>query len=205
MSSFIESPRFPSNIAMGATGGPEFFTGVVPSRAGFEKRTQYLKYPRQRWDASPGVQTPAQFVELQRFFLIAGGRWRAWRFPSPVDFSAEHSGDERGIVQALTSTTFQAFKRYQIGGLTLDRKITKPVPGTFDVRVSGSPVTHTVNTTTGVITIATEPAAADVTWSGAFDVPMRFDFDRLQASMLARRDDGLIQQLGAFPLVEVPL
>jgi len=203
--SFIETPRFPASIAIGATGGPEFFTGVVASRAGFEKRTQYLRYPRQRWDASPGVETHAQFIELRNFFLACGGRWRAWRFPDQSDFRAEHGGNERGVVTSITSTTFQMFKRYTIGTLLLDRKITKPVMFTVNVLVSGDPVTHSVDTTTGIVTIGSAPSAATVTWSGQFDTPMRFDFDHLQATNIARGSDGLVRQLGAFPLVEVPL
>ena len=203
--SFIETPRFPSSIALGATGGPEFFTGVVPSRAGFEKRTQYLRYPKQRWDASPGVETHAQFIELRNFFLVCGGRWRAWRFPDQSDFRVEHAGNERGVVTGITSTTFQLFKRYTIGALELDRKITKPVAGTATVSVSGVPEAFTLDTATGIVTIASAPAAANVTWAGEFDTPMRFDFDHLQATHIARGSDGFIRQLGAFPLVEVPL
>lgn len=202
---FIESPRFPASIAIGATGGPEFFTGIVPSRSGKEQRTRFLKYPRQRWDVSPGVQTPAQFVELRNFFLMAGGRWRAWRFADPVDNRADHSGDERGVVAALTATTFQMMKRYTLGGLTADRKITKPVSGTIQVLVSGAAAAATVDAATGIITIAAAPAAENVTWSGQFDTPMRFDFDHLQATRIAKNQDGYVQQLGSFPIVEVPL
>jgi uncharacterized protein (TIGR02217 family) len=202
---FIETPRFPSRIALGATGGPEFFTGIVPSRSGIEQRTRLIKYPRQRWDASPGVKGPADFIELRNFFLIAGGRWRAWRFPDAVDNRADHTGDEKGVVEALTATTFQMFKRYSVGSTSMDRKIRKPVTGTVQVLVSGAPATATVNYTTGVITIAAAPSAANVTWAGLFDTPMRFDFDHLQATQIARHTDGFVQQLGAFPLVEVPV
>ena len=202
---FIESPRFPSSIAIGATGGPEFFTGVVQSRSGKEQRTKFLKYPRQRWDASPGVKTPAQFLELRNFFLIAGGRWRAWRYPDPVDNRADHTGDEKGIATGITSTTFQMVKRYTVGSSTMDRRITKPVTGTVQVLVSGAPATASVDYTTGIITIAAAPAAANVSWAGQFDTPMRFDFDHLQATRIARNTDGFVQQIGAFPLVEVPL
>lgn len=203
--SFIETPRFPASIAIGATGGPEFFTGVVASRAGFEKRTQYLRYPRQRWDASPGVETHAQFIELRNFFLACGGRWRAWRFPDQSDFRAAHSGNELGVVRGITSTTFQLFKRYTIGGLLLERKITKPVAGTVNVLVSGGAATFSVDATTGIVTIASAPLVANVTWAGEFDTPMRFDFDHLQATNIARGSDGFIRQLGAFPILEVPL
>jgi uncharacterized protein (TIGR02217 family) len=63
---------------------------------------------------------------------------------------------------------------------------------------------HSVDTATGVITIASAPAAANVTWSGEFDVPMRFDVDRLERRLVARTPSrGLLQEWASIPIVEV--
>jgi uncharacterized protein (TIGR02217 family) len=199
---FFESPRFPQAIAMGATGGPEFSTTVIVSGGGKEQRISRWLYPKQRWDAGPGVRTNAQYLELRAFFMAARGRANGFRFKDASDFTATHAD---GVVVGLTSTTFQLFKRYVSGAQTLDRKIAKPVAGTVEIRVSNVVTAHTLDATTGIVTIGTAPAAANVTWSGEFDVPMRFDFDHFQASTIARGEDGLMYRFGSFPMLEVPL
>jgi uncharacterized protein (TIGR02217 family) len=199
---FFESPVFPSSIALGAVGGPEFSTTVVATTGGKEQRTSRWQYPKQKWDAGPGVRTAAQYMELRAFFLNARGRAHGWRFKDSSDYTVSLS---EGTVTELTSTTFQLFKRYTSGAQTMDRKIAKPVAGTVEVRVSNVVTAHTLDATTGIVTIGTAPDPGDVTWSGEFDVPMRFDFDHFQASNIARGSDGLIHRFDSFPMVEVPL
>jgi uncharacterized protein (TIGR02217 family) len=108
-------------------------------------------------------------------------------------------------VLGLTATTFQMVKRYTSGSVSQDRIILKPVAGTIEVKVSAVvDGAATVNATTGVITIASAPAAADVTWSGQFDVPMRFNVDRLAGRIVARNlTDGLLHEWAEIPIVEL--
>lgn len=200
---FFESPRFPDGIALGATLGPEFSTEVVAAAGGREQRDTPLKYPKITGDISPGVKTQAQFKALRAFFYVARGRLHGWRIRDMADYTFAHSGTEIGIVILITGTTYQLHKRYVSGAQTFDRKITKPVTGTLEVRVSGSVVGHTVDTTTGVITIASAPAAGTVTVSGEFDVPARFDTDKLDAPPIARHPDGFVHQWAGVPIVEI--
>lgn len=199
---FYESPRFPERISYGATGGPEFSTEVVRMTTGAEARNRLQAYPRQRWDVSQGVNGQADFEALRAFFLAMGGRQHGWRFKDWTDYTCTHA---QGVVTGITSTTFQLVKRYSIGSLSQDRIIRKPVTGTVEIKVSGVTTAATVNTVTGVVTIASAPAAANVTWSGEFDCPMRFDTDRLQSSVVARNlSKGLLHRWEAIPIVEVP-
>lgn len=199
--SFYESPRFPDAIAFGAMGGPEFMTTVVASGSGREARNAAWAYPRHRWDVSQGINGQADFETLRAFFMSMRGRFHAWRFKDWADYTATHS---TGVVTGITSTTFQLVKRYTSGAQSLDRIITKPVTGTLEIKVSGVVTAHTVNTTTGVVTIGTAPAAATVTWSGEFDVPMRFDTDRLQGRIESRNQTaGLLHMWDSIPIVEV--
>lgn len=200
---FFESPRFPDGIALGSDIGPEFTTEIASAASGREVRDTPQPYPRIVGDISPGVKTATQFAVLRPFFWVAQGRLNAWRLRDPTDHAFAHSGTETGVVRMLTSTTFQLFKRYSSGAQTFDRKIRKPVAGTLNVQVSGAPVTFTVDTTTGIITIASAPSASAVTVSGEFDVPMRFDVDRLAAPTIARHPDGLVQSWVSVPVVEV--
>jgi uncharacterized protein (TIGR02217 family) len=200
---FYESPRFPERISYGAVGGAEFNTIVAGTTTGREVRESLQAYPKQRWDVSQGVNGAADFKQLRAFFWAMRGKQHGWRFKDWTDFEVDYT---EGIVTGLTSTTFQLVKRYSIGGLTMDRIITKPVTGTVAVQVSGTPTAATVNTVTGVITIGSAPSAANVTWAGEFDCPMRFDTDHLQGEVVARNlQDGLLTRWAGIPIVEVPV
>lgn len=178
-----------------------FRTEVAATSAGRESRNGAWAYPRHAWDVSQGIKSNADFATLRGFFMVARGRQNGWRFKDWADFSATHS---EGVVTGITGTTFQLIKRYTSGSATQDRPIKKPVSGTLEIKVSGVVTAHSVDTTTGVVTIASAPAAADVTWSGEFDVPMRFDTDKLDGRIEARnRSAGLLHVWDAIPVVEI--
>lgn len=198
---FLETPRFPERIAFGALGGPVFSTTVVATGSGVEARETAWAYPLHRWDVSQGINGQADYETLRAFFMAVRGRLHGWRFKDPSDYQATLS---QGVVTAITSTTFQLVKRYGAGSLSLDRVIKKPVAGTLDVRVSGVAAAFTLDATTGVVTIASAPAAATVTWAGEFDVPMRFDTDTMQGRIAERNPQrGLLHVWEAIPIVEL--
>jgi uncharacterized protein (TIGR02217 family) len=200
--SFFESPRFPDNIARGATGGPMFSTVVVATVSGKESRNSQWAYPLHSWDVSQGVNSQASFESLRAFFMSVRGRQHGFRFKDWTDYAATHT---TGFVTGITSTTFQLVKRYTSGAQTQDRKIVKPLAG-IEVKVSGVVTAHTLDTVTGIVTIGSAPAAANVTWSGEFDVPMRFDSDTLQASVVGRNlQSGLLHRWDAIRIVELRL
>lgn len=200
---FLESPRFPDRIAYGATGGPGFSTVVVVSASGRESRNSAWLYPRHAWDVSQGINSQADFDALLAFFMTARGRQHGWRFKDWSDFEATHA---QGFVTAITSTTFQAVKLYVSGSNSQARIIRKPVDGSTEIKVSGTPTAHTVDATTGIFTIGSEPDAANVTWSGQFDVPMRFDTDRLDRRIVSRNvTTGLLHEWSGIPIIEVPV
>jgi uncharacterized protein (TIGR02217 family) len=198
---FRETPRFPDRIAYGAQGGPGFSTSVTVLASGHEARNGNWQYPRHSWDVSQGLNDPADFATLRAFFLsTAKGRLHGWRFKDWGDYTATHSD---GRLVELTSTTFQLVKRYTSGSETADRKIRKPVSGTVTVLESGGAVTHSVDYTTGIVTIASSPDPAVLTWAGEFDVPMRFDVDKLEGRIVARNAAGLLHEWSQIPIVEV--
>lgn len=203
---FFEDILFPRSIAFGAVGGPEFETDIVRTNSA-EYGNGRRQYPLQRWDVAPGVKTRQQYAEVYAIFMVCRGRVHRFRFRDPVD-STEADGNATGVVTGITSTTFQLAKRYAAGGQTLDRPIRKPVAAGFEVLVSGAPLPGpdwSLDTTTGVLTIAAAPAAADVTWRGTFDVPARFDIDHLPATTVARHPDGIVVQSQGIAIIEVPL
>ncbi len=203
--SFFESPRFPERISYGAVGGPGFETQVVQTISGHEQRNGAWALPLHRWDVSQGVKSASDFATLRSFFLAAGGRRHAWRFKDWSDYSATHTD---GKVTGLTVRTFQLVKRYTSGSQTLDRKIQKPIASGFELKNSGSTLTlttdYTLDTATGIVTTVIDRTAANLTWLGEFDVPMRFDTDQLQARIEARTvARGLMHVWDSIPIVEV--
>ena len=83
---------------------------------------------------------------------------------------------------------FGLTKTYRSGAQTYVRPIVKPVIGTVKVAVGGDPKVDTLEFTadgaTGLISFAVPPAiGVQVTAGFEFDVPVRFDTDRIQTSV----------------------
>ena len=200
---FYESPRFPERISQGARGGPEFATDIVVVESGAEKRNQKWTYPRHSWDVSHAVRTQADYDILRAHFMTVQGRTHGFRFKDFSDYSATVA---QGFVSGITSTTFQLVKRYTSGAQTKDRRIRKPIATGFAFYNSGVLLTlttdYTLDSTTGIVTTTAPRTAANLTWAGEFDVPMRYDTDRLQGEIVSRNGSGLIYRWDGIPIVE---
>lgn len=200
---FYESPRFPERISFGARGGPTLATEVVTIESGREKRNARWSYPRHEWDVAHAARTQDEFDELREHFLSVDGRANGFRFKDWSDFEATVA---QGFVTGITSTTFQLVKKYISGAQSKTRRIRKPIASGFAIYNSAVlliPTTdYTLNTTTGIVTTATSKTAANLTWSGEFDVPVRYDTDKLSAEIINRNDSGLLYRWDSIPLVE---
>lgn len=176
MSSFHDV-RLPARLAFGSTGGVERRTEVVQMASGHERRSTPWAHGRRRWLIGGGVRSLDDLAELTAFFEARRGRLYAFRFKDFADWRAQ--GETLGTGDGVR-TTFPLVKRY--GDYV--REITKPVVGTVTVEVGGAPVAATVDHGTGLVTLAAAPAAgASVTAWFAFDVPARFDTDRLDVTL----------------------
>ena len=94
-------------------------------------------------------------------------------------------------------------KRYESGAQSWTRRIVKPVAGSVRIALGGvepAPSSWSVNTTTGIVTFDTAPAAGVLVTAGfEFDVPVRFDTDRLDVTW----DLDRLGSIASIPLVEV--
>lgn len=92
-------------------------------------------------------------------------------------------------------------KRYGSGGASWDRAITKPVEDAVLVAIDGEMTTaFEVDWVTGMITFDAAPADGVVLTAGfEFDVPVRFDADRLDVA-LEGHDAARVMRA---PLVEI--
>ena len=196
---FVET-RFPTDIAYGSAGGPEYFTDIVVTHGGYEQRNVNWSQARARYNVAHGVKTQAQLDTLIAFFRARKGRADGFRFKDWTDYQA--SNEQIGVGDGM-ATTFQLKKTYSSGSVTETRTITKPVANTVSIKFDGfvqNPSNYTVNTLSGEITFVSAPSSSVViTASYEFDVPVRFDTDRLSASL----DNYGSYSWSDIPLVEV--
>lgn len=178
---FVEV-QFPTDISYGSSGGPEYATDIVASNSGYEQRNVNWQQARARYNVAHGVKTKAQLDALISFFRARKGRAYGFRFKDWTDYQGtETLGTGDG-----TRTQFQLVKNYASGSVIESRTITKPVSGSVQVYKNGVLQTTgiAIDTTNGIITFTAAPAAGQViTASYQFDVPVRFDTDKLSASL----------------------
>lgn len=195
---FVEV-RFPADISYGSSGGPEYSTDIVELSSGYEQRNANWAEARARYNVAHGVKTQAQLDALIAFFRARKGRTHGFRFKDWTDFSGigQPIGTGTGVL-----TVFQLKKSYSSGSVVETRTINKPVAGTVSVYLNGVLQSSgvTVNTTTGTVTFSSAPGnGVTVTADFEFDVPVRFDTDRLSASL----DQYGSRSWNEIPLVEV--
>ena len=180
---FIEV-RFPTDIAYGSAGGPEYSTDIVITHGGYEQRNINWSQARARYNVAHGVKTKAQLDTLVAFFRARKGRADGFRFKDWTDYQT--TGQVIGTGDGATRT-FQLVKSYISGSATEQRIITKPVAGTIKMYFNGtlqSTSLYAADTTTGQITFTTAPATSvSISADFEFDVPVRFDTDRLAATL----------------------
>lgn len=196
--SFVET-RFPADISYGSTGGPEYSTDVVITHGGYEQRNINWSAARARYNVAHGVKSQAQLDTLIAFFRARKGKAHGFRFKDWTDYQgiAQNLGTGNG-----SATQFPLKKTYTSGSGTEVRVITKPVSGSVSIYLNGVLQNSgwSVNTATGVVTFTSAPGSGVViTADFEFDVPVRFDTDRLSASL----DTYGSHSWRDIPLVEV--
>lgn len=204
--------RFPTKLSFGSTGGPERRTDIVALGSGFEERNSPWAHGRRRYDAGLGVKSLNDLYAVIAFFEARRGRLYGFRWKDHLDFKS------RGPLEAVTAadqsigtgtgalTAFQLSKSYVSGPTSYVRPIKKPVSGSVIVAAGGVQkvlgTDYTLDLAAGVVTFATAPPnGAAVTAGFEFDVPVRFDTDRLEISLAAFKAG----ELPHIPVVEIRL
>jgi uncharacterized protein (TIGR02217 family) len=204
--------RFPASLSFGSVGGPERRTEIVALANGFEERNTPWAQSRRRYDAGVAMRSLDDLETLIAFFearqgQLYGFRWKDWSDWKSCAFSSDPAFDDQviGTGDEVTAA-FQLSKTYVSGGSAFTRPIRKPVEGTVRVGLQGDELeagTHfTVDHATGVVTFAVPPAVGETITAGfEFDVPVRFDTERIQLSVAAFQAGDVPQ----VPVVEVRL
>jgi uncharacterized protein (TIGR02217 family) len=202
--------RFPAALSVGSSGGPERRTEIVTLKNGFEERNSPWAHSRRRYDAGLGVRSLDDLAELIAFFearhgQLYGFRWKDWTdFKSCAPSAMPSAADQLIGTGDGARDVFDLSKTYASGGQSYLRPVAKPVAGTVQVAVGGvalvAGVDYSVDPAVGQVQMAVPPAAGTAVTAGfEFDVPVRFDSDRITAS-LAGFAAG---EVPSIPVIEV--
>lgn len=201
--------RFPTGISRGAVGGPERRTDVVVLGSGHEERNSRWADSRRSYNAGYGVKSLDDLHTVIGFFEERRGRLYGFRWRDHADWKSCAPGQVPSAIDQVIGTgdgataTFHLLKAYGSEYAPWTREITKPVEGSVVVAVDGvtqpEGIAFAVDTTTGVITFEPghiPPAGTQITAGFAFDVPVRFETDKLEVNL-----QGF--QHGAIPNIPV--
>jgi uncharacterized protein (TIGR02217 family) len=205
--------RFPTGIARGSHGGPERKTDVVQLGSGFEERNSRWADSRRSYNAGYGVRSLDDLYAVVAFFEERRGKLHGFRWRDHADFkSSAPAADPSPLDQQIgvgtgTKAVFQLAKTYGAIYAPWTRNIRKPVTGTVVIAVAGlvkPQSAFTVDAATGEVTFAFASipvSGAAITAGFLFDVPVRFDTDKLEVS-LSGFQSGAIPNI---PIVEIKL
>jgi uncharacterized protein (TIGR02217 family) len=191
--------RFPLDVALGARGGPERATDIVTLQSGREERNARWAQSRRRYNAGYGIKSRADMQAVLDFFEERRGRFHSFLWRDGLDHSS--NGPQALGTGDGTTTELQLVKKY---GASFDpylRPVTKPVAETVSVFVDASTTdAFTVDDLTGIVTFDAAPGVGAVlAASFEFDVPVRFDIDRLDIELTGFD----AAEAPSIPLIEV--
>ncbi|MDJ0627295.1 MAG: DUF2460 domain-containing protein [Rhodobacter sp.] len=202
--------RFPANLSFGSVGGPERRTEIVTLANGFEERNSPWAHARRRYDAGVSMRSLDDIETLVAFFesrqgQLFGFRWKDWSDYKSCASSREPAFEDQVIGLGDGETRdFQLCKTYASGAQSYTRPIAKPVAGTVLVGLQRDRLVETVHyeidDTTGVVSFLDAPGIGVEVYAGfEFDVPVRFDTDRIQTSVASFQAGDV----PTVPIVEV--
>jgi uncharacterized protein (TIGR02217 family) len=206
--------RFPTDISLGAEGGPERRTDIVVLGSGHEERNARWSASRRSYNAGYGVKSIDDLYAVIEFFEERRGRLYGFRWKDHTDWTSSRPGAAiTALDQPLgtgdgATAAFQLTKRYGSIHAPFTRTIAKPVAGSVAVAVGGAPQSSgtdfTVDAATGLVTFLPghiPSAGAALTAGFAFDVPVRFDTDKLAVNLSGFRHGAI----PSIPIVEIRL
>lgn len=222
--------EFPKKLALGAVGGPSYYTSVNQGFSGFEQRNQNWSQSRAEWTLSFENKYQADYQQLLAYFHAVRGMANGFRLYDPTDFSgtSQFIGTGDGV-----KTQFQLQKTYTfpISAYQVIRPIQKPITSlikdfygnamtdTVNVYDNGTVQTfnagyhtttggkkYTLDETTGVITFVTAPLAGHIiTADYQFHWPVRFNLDQMQTQYKTGQNapQGILISVSGMKLSEL--
>ncbi|WP_347267242.1 DUF2460 domain-containing protein [Paracoccus sp. (in: a-proteobacteria)] len=204
--------RFPANLSFGSVGGPERRTEIVALSNGHEERQTPWAHSRRHYDAGLGLRSLDDVAALIAFFEARAGQLHGFRWKDWADYRSSSPSVAPAFQDQVLGTgdgvrkIFQLRKVYASGPAQYWRPIAKPVTGTVLAGVGNvemrAGLDFDVDAATGIVSFLAPPEARAVVTAGfEFDVPVRFDTDRIAVSVASFQAGDLPQ----VPVVEVRL
>ena len=185
--------------AFGWEGGPGFSTQIVDLANGRERRNAQWSRVRHKYSLPFQNIRPDAYMGIKQMHLTCRGRLHAFRFRDALDHMAIA---EPFAVADGTRVTYQLLKQSVIDGVQYAREVFAVVDA--QVFIDGVETAAAGDVRRGLVTFAVPPAAgAILTWSGTFDVWVRFDQDDLPFSIDNANAQGYFIN-GTVTLIEVP-
>jgi uncharacterized protein (TIGR02217 family) len=168
--------RLSDHVEIGATRIEEQDVEIVQTDGGNEVRNTRWSQPLLRFELSFPMsrRDDEVFIEVRNAYRACRGALHSFKFRDWSDYEVTNELFGTGDGAA---TVFPLYKNYEFGSETQSRRIYQPVS---PIALKGDGVTigsgYSVNYTTGVVTFDVAPLDEIVlTWTGEFDIPVRFD------------------------------
>lgn len=201
------STRLSKQVELGASRRDNEDLEIIATDGGHEHRNIRTSASRLEFDVAYPISQRAhsRLLEILNCFKATRGGAHSFDFRDWLDYQAT---DQLFAVGDGTTTVFQLVKNYTFGGETHSRRIQRVVaPITLKKNGVVTAAGFTVDYDLGLVTFAAAPSAGDEvtpadewSWSGEFDVPVRFD-----GSLETRAPTIHLEKVGSVTLVEVRL
>jgi uncharacterized protein (TIGR02217 family) len=173
--------RLSDEVELGAVWRGRMQLEIIRTDSGFEDRSrlwsQFLRefeitYPLMERNGQPSNA----LQQVYNAFYASGGGEDSFDFQDWRDYTVTDGAF--GIGDGA-ETEFELVKVYTYGSREHQRRIYRPVSGSVSIKADGvtvAPADYAVDYDLGIITFDVAPLnAVELTWSGEFNVPVRFD------------------------------
>lgn len=193
--------RLPQEVEIGATRRDVEDVEIVTTDGGYETRNTRASQSLLQFDVAypASLRDGAVFQAVRAAYKAARGQTHSFDF---TDYSEDAAVDELLGLGDGATLEFPLYLNYDFGSESYQRRIYRPVSSIVVkkdgvVAVSG----YSVDYATGVLTFSVAPALdVEVTWSGEFNIPVRFD-SPLTSTGIAQH----LEHIDTFTLQEVRL
>ena len=146
-------------------GGPVFNTQVVTTNGGREQRASVWEFPLGEWQFTQRLIREDEKDYILDFFIAHMGRQIPFLFKDWANYQTKGAGVINTSGAGNAGGDGQLFKRFAVGQNCAFQKITRPVDGTVELFIDGSPLNASVDVSTGVVIIA--PTLKNITAAAA--------------------------------------
>lgn len=199
---------FPDAIARGAVGGHGGFNTIIVQHAGgYETPDSQWQDARGRWNLSQAIKKTGAAAEARDYFYMARARFHHWPMRDWTDWNCARAS---GRAVATGASTFQLSKVYgDDPSFEYVRPLYLPIAGTVQAWRNGAGLTlgvgFTVDTATGIVTLASPISGDTIECAFDFYCRCRFDTDSYSARLIDRsaRSGALLIEWDNIDVIEV--